>query len=79
MGSLFSPPSIPSPPPPPPPPPAASQPIFANPNVKATGNAIRNQAGGIGGFGGTQKTVQDQPLVNPPTAKAQLLGETGGS
>lgn len=77
MGGLFSTPTIQAPPPPPPPPPAATQPLYANANVKAAGAAIRNQAGGVGGFGGTQKTAQDQPLVKPPTAKAALLGETG--
>jgi hypothetical protein len=76
MGGLFAP-SAPTPPVPPPLPPAATQPLYANANVKNAGAAVRNQAGGVGGFGGTQKTAQDQPLVKPPTAKGQLLGETG--
>jgi hypothetical protein len=52
-------------------------PLYANANVKNAGAAVRNQAGGVGGMGGTQKTAQDQPLVKPPTAKANLLGESG--
>lgn len=76
MGGLFAP-DVPTPPTPPPPPPAATMPLYANANVKNAGAAVRNQAGGVGGMGGTQKTAQDQPLVKPPTAKANLLGESG--
>ena len=76
MGSVFSPPAMPTPPPPPPLPPAAIPPTLANASAQTAGSNERARAAlALGsGMSGTDRTGAQGDLGPLALAKTTLAG-----